>query len=498
VFFSFPIFIYNCLFHAPGAISLSASEIGSIVENYNAFITSSPRSNVAIGPNSISDGSISPLFHFGQERIFNQIPKPWGYPMRNSPLLGRGDATLAPTGDALGNIRPKGQNNLLFAGTITNTGRFTITDTTKSFGDSSLMGYMLKILDGPAAGESKTINGNTNTLISGDGLFTQSIPIGSKYAVYNSISSLTSVVSSGLTSTVITDNYAKFGTNNFRGMTLTVTSGAAKGQNFIISGNSPTAISGFYPLYVSPTSGDTYSVYQGAILTSTVTSATSQTLTDLYAVWPTNFWGGPSGGNSSFGGSWRCMITSGTASGANFVISGNSPTDLTGWAPFGITPISGDTYKVFTNSGTNMSGYVPSGQVPAYGTEFIHCAVGAYEPVNNAIKETGTVLSGSNSIRIFGPGQHDFDIPVSGTSTTISVFANYNDVYKGNKPQLSIVNAQEVGLSDSTVSMVGVSGQWEKMSITIIPSGLGVVTARIISNATGSCGSVFFDAFGVS
>ena len=63
---------------------------------------------MAIGTHSISDGSYAPLFHFGQERIWlPPIPRYFGEPMANSPLLGFGSDGAQTPYDLRGALNPR-------------------------------------------------------------------------------------------------------------------------------------------------------------------------------------------------------------------------------------------------------------------------------------------------------------------------------------------------------------------------------------------------------
>lgn len=117
----FPCIVTGCLIQAANQAAVSAGTSGQIIESYNLFIGSVPRTNVAVGAGSISDGSYNPLYHFGQERIYADpvgVPlfKPYGEPMQSSPLLGFGARDpLVSLGavDLLNLPRPAGLNSSL-------------------------------------------------------------------------------------------------------------------------------------------------------------------------------------------------------------------------------------------------------------------------------------------------------------------------------------------------------------------------------------------------
>ena len=399
--FTFPVKVENCLlFSRVTATAIDSSEAGNIVENYNVIWSATPRVNVSVGSQSVSDGSVAPLIHVGQELKYKGLLKPFGTPVAGSSLSIHGNRTIAPENDISQNARPKGATRIIAEGTITSAAQTSFTDNTKTFGNvNNLAGATFKITDGVGKNQFKTINGNMGSTVTGDGLWLAQPDTTSKYVIYQGHSALTSLASTG-SSIMLVDNYAN---------------------------------------------------------------------------WGPNFWQG-----------YTCQITSGTASGASFVVLGNSPTGLTGWNPFSITPESGDAYELFWGSGTSASG-----------VDYIHCAAGCYESINSAVKETGTFLSGANSLRLFGPGVQDFKIPVSGSST-ISVNGYFNHLYSGVKPQLIVKDGSGIGVADATGTMTVDSGIWEQLNLSFTATSAGLVTARLQSNTTGIVGSAYFDGFSVT
>lgn len=125
-------------------------------------------------------------------------------------------------------------------------------------------------------------------------------------------------------------------------------------------------------------------------------------------------------------------------------------------------------------------------------------SVGAYEYHDSAVRETSTVRTGSNAIKFVGAGDHDFDIPVDATSTTVTIYGRFDGTYAGTKPQMKIVNGTECGVADATAIMTGSSGAWEQLSLNFTPTAKGIITIRLISNSTAGAGIAFFDDFAVS
>ena len=111
----YPCAAYNSILSCNQVVGsiLNANTSGQIVENYNVLYGPTPRTNVAIGPNSVSNGSYAPLFHFGQERIWGALQRAFGEPMANSPLLGFGSDGAHTLYDLMNRPRPAGGGSAL-------------------------------------------------------------------------------------------------------------------------------------------------------------------------------------------------------------------------------------------------------------------------------------------------------------------------------------------------------------------------------------------------
>lgn len=138
----------------------------------------------------------------------------------------------------------------------------------------------------------------------------------------------------------------------------------------------------------------------------------------------------------------------------------------------------------------------PSGPSPTWSN--VLNAIGCFERGNTAVKETSTVRTGSNAIKILGPGVHDFDVPVDAVSTTLGVYTRFNSSYTGTKPQLKVLNGIESGVSDATDTATGSADTWEELSLNFTPTRSGVVTVRFQSNSTAAAGATFWDDFSVT
>jgi hypothetical protein len=157
--------------------------------------------------------------------------------------------------------------------------------------------------------------------------------------------------------------------------------------------------------------------------------------------------------------------------------------------------------------GSPLLGYGDDGNAPAVdilnrirpsGGASASKAFGAYEFHNCWVKETSTVRTGSNALVCTGPGDHEFQVPVDATSTTISVYMRFDSTYSGTKPQLQIVNGTECGVSDATATCTGSANAWEQLSLNFTPTAKGIVTVRLVSNSTAASGKAFADDFAVT
>ncbi len=125
---------------------------------------------------------------------------------------------------------------------------------------------------------------------------------------------------------------------------------------------------------------------------------------------------------------------------------------------------------------------------PMYGTVDDR---GAVEGRARPEQETTTVRTGSNALRFEGAGFHDFIIPVSNQSTTVSIYGRFDSNYTGSKPILEVLNID--GVADQSDIMTGAANAWEEVTATFTPTGDGVCRVRIRSQDTSATGESFFD-----
>jgi hypothetical protein len=217
----------------------------------------------------------------------------------------------------------------------------------------------------------------------------------------------------------LTDTNQAWGTNVFAGYTVKIISGTGNGQTKTIASNTATILTVDGNWKTTPDSSSVYEIYSRATSsTGTATSGTTTTLTDSNAAWGTNMWAG-----------YTLSIDAGTGSGQTFVVVSNTATALTFAA--GTAPDATSTYSLYRGTGINV----------------INAGVGCYEYGESAIKETVTVKTGGNSLRIAGAGYQDFEVPVNASvSQTITIYAQFDSFYSGTKPSMNIVNGGECGV----------------------------------------------------
>lgn len=119
-----------------------------------------------------------------------------------------------------------------------------------------------------------------------------------------------------------------------------------------------------------------------------------------------------------------------------------------------------------------------------------------YQPVEREASITHN--SSPASIELSDAGRVQFRIPVTNTSTIISVYVYREANYAGTLPQMVI---KQPGQSDRTTTDTGLPGQWNQLSDTFTPAATpGYVIVELVSNNTAASGSykVYFDDLAVS
>lgn len=268
----------------------------------------------------------------------------------------------------------------------------------------------------------------------------------------------------------LTDTGATWGTNSFADYTVKITTGTGNGQTKTIASNTATILTVDGNWKTTPDSSSVYEIYSRATSsTGTATSGTTTTLTDSNAAWGTNMWAG-----------YTLSIDAGTGSGQTFTVTTNTATALTFAA--GTAPDATSTYSLYRGTGINV----------------LNAGVGCYEYGGSAIKETVTVKTGANALRIPSAGYIDFEVPVNtSVSQTITIYAQFDSFYSGTKPSMNIVNGGECGVTSASSTQTGSSGSWEQLTLTFTPTSNGIITVRLISASTTPTGNAYFDDFQV-
>lgn len=267
----------------------------------------------------------------------------------------------------------------------------------------------------------------------------------------------------------ITLSTAAFGTNVFAGCTIKIISGTGSGQTKTIASNTATVITVDGNWKTNPSTDSVFEVYLRATSsTGTATAGSTTTLTDGNAAWGVNSWAG-----------YTLTIDTGTGSGQTLIVVSNTATVLT--FATATAPDNTSTYSLFRGASVNV----------------INSGVGCYENSNSAIKETVTIRTGSNAIRIPGAGYYDFAIPVNAVSTTITIYAQYDSAYSGTLPSMNIINGTECGVANATATQVGSANSWEQLSLNFTPTSQGIITLRVLSSSTTPTGNAFFDDYNI-
>jgi hypothetical protein len=137
-----PCQVLNSLIFASAVTALNANALGQITENYNLIVNAgTPRTNVAVGANSISNGSYAPLVSFGYEMKWGSRLRFPGAPMPGSPILGFGNDGSAPAVDVTNRPRPAGGNSALTAVGANERGNTFTKETTTVYSGTSAISF---------------------------------------------------------------------------------------------------------------------------------------------------------------------------------------------------------------------------------------------------------------------------------------------------------------------------------------------------------------------
>lgn len=198
-----------------------------------------------------------------------------------------------------------------------------------------------------------------------------------------------------------------------------------------------------------------------------------------------NFWGS---------GTARINVTTGSNSSAHTPLF-EAPILLDGyqfpWNPFALSSWS----TLRRKAGTSMASDGLFGITrPATDSKKSWGAIQGYEKV----RETTTTRTGTASIKLSDAGVHQMFVPTTNTSTTISVYVQWEADYAGTLPQLIV---KQPGQSDQTDTATGSSGNWEQLSVTFTPAATPsycVVELWSHNTASSTNYDTFFDDLVVS
>lgn len=112
-------------------------------------------------------------------------------------------------------------------------------------------------------------------------------------------------------------------------------------------------------------------------------------------------------------------------------------------------------------------------------------------------RETGTVHAGSVSMVLHDAGRHQIWVPVTATSTTISVYVYREANYAGTNPQMIV---KQPGQADDITTDANAASQWNLLTTTLTPAANPpyVVVELVSNNTNGANDKVFFDDLVVS
>lgn len=116
----------------------------------------------------------------------------------------------------------------------------------------------------------------------------------------------------------------------------------------------------------------------------------------------------------------------------------------------------------------------------------------------DAERETGTTRTGGVSIVFHDAGRHQIWVPVTATSTTISIYVRREANYAGNLPQMII---KQPGQADDITTDVGLVNAWNLLTTTLVPAAdPPYVVIELVSRntAVALAYEVFFDDLDVS
>lgn len=175
-------------------------------------------------------------------------------------------------------------------------------------------------------------------------------------------------------------------------------------------------------------------------------------------------------------------------------------------SPF-FMPTAGSPLLGFGSDGTNTMDEDFLGKPRPSGAENtwtnVLRGIGAMERHNTAVQETGANADGGtgSAIKLIGPSNQSFSIPVDNTATTITVKTKWDSNHGNtNKPQMILLAESSLGITQQTITATGTAGSsYETLTTaSFTPTKKGVITILLISRAAAGNGIAYFDTVGVS
>lgn len=127
--------------------------------------------------------------------------------------------------------------------------------------------------------------------------------------------------------------------------------------------------------------------------------------------------------------------------------------------------------------------------------------VGALERHDFGVRETTTVDTGGLAVKLTGPGDHEFKVPVtSGVSTTIALKVNYDATHgTTNPPQAQLIANAAVGFAGETKTAAASTGTFLTLTFSAFtPTASGYVILRLRSRSASGAGVAIFDTVSVT
>lgn len=132
-------------------------------------------------------------------------------------------------------------------------------------------------------------------------------------------------------------------------------------------------------------------------------------------------------------------------------------------------------------------------------------SVGAHELHEYGTKDTAVKDASDASLKLVGPGDHEFIIPVGAAATLISIKVRYDTATYDptNKPRAILFDSEGFaaisGNIETLTASVSAADAWETLTFTTFtPTRKGVVRLRLVNRGTGADDVCWFDTMTIS